>query len=52
MTEEEMTEILEKYNGELLRLCGERKQECKDCEGCPCGHKELGCVVEIIEELI
>lgn len=33
MTEEEMTEILERYNGELLRLCGKRKQEGKDCEG-------------------
>ncbi len=50
--EEEMIEILKKYNGELLRLCGKRKQEGKDCEGCPCVHKESGCIVGIIEELI
>ena len=50
--EKEMTEILKRYNGELLRFCGKRKQEGKDCKGCPCGHKEFGCVVGIIEELI
>lgn len=51
-TEEMMKAIFKKYNSELLILCGRRKQEGKDCEGCPCIHPETGCVVAIIEEMV